>query len=316
MSIPAARSQDGPLSPGAHSFQLAGVTQRYHVHGRGPVSVAHPGGPGVSWEHLRMPLLEKHLTMVYVEPIGTGGSGRLPSHPHGYTRDRYSRFLDALLNRLGVPEVHLLGHSHGAFVAAYHALHRPERLAGVVLYGGAPVTGPEHGQEAARRVQEFAAKYAGHPGLPEVLAAFGAMSSMTDDASTLAVLRGVLPSYIADYWEKEEQFAPLRDALRVTYISGLDEDLSPELIDDRAALKGLKTPTLVIVGRHDVICGPRWSQELHELIDGSRLVVLENSGHMGHIEEPELFSDAVRDFVRETTGHEGGATRSPGTNAG
>ena len=289
-----------PLSPGTHSYQTGGIVQRYHVHGSGPVCVAHSGGPGIFYDYLRMPALEAHLTMVYVEPVGTAEDSRLPSHPHGYTRERYSRFLQVLINRLGVPRVHLLGHSHGAFVAAYHALHRPEQVAGVVLYEGAPVTGPEHGAEAGRMVEAFVAKHAGHPGLPDVLAAFGAMGDISSDEQTVAVARGVLPSYFADYWGNEEQLAPFRDSVRATYISGLDENLVPEVIDDRTALKGLEPPALVVVGRHDVICGPRWAYEMDELIPDSQLLVLENSGHMGHIEEPEQFADAVRDFVLRT----------------
>ncbi|WP_151481109.1 alpha/beta fold hydrolase [Streptomyces albicerus] len=296
-----------PLSPGTHSYQRGGVVQRYHVHGSGPVCVAHSGGPGIFWDYLRMPALEEHLTMVYVEPVGTAEDSRLPSHPHGYTRERYSRFLQVLINRLGVPKVHLLGHSHGAFVAAYHALHRPEQVAGVVLYEGAPVTGPEHGAEAGRMVEAFAAKHAGHPGLPDVLAAFGAMSGISSDEQTVAVARGVLPSYFADYWGNEKRLAPVRDAVRATYISGLDENLEPDVIDDRAALKALEPPALVVVGRHDVICGPRWALELDELIPDSQLLVLENSGHMGHIEEPELFAGAVHDFVLRTGGPRDGA---------
>ncbi|MFB7504708.1 alpha/beta fold hydrolase, partial [Streptomyces broussonetiae] len=259
------------------------------------------GGPGIDWEYMRTPALEEHLTMVYVEPIGTAEDSRLPSHPHGYTRERYSSFLEALINRLDVPKVYLLGHSHGAFVAAYHALYRPERLAGVVLYEGAPVTGPEHGAEAARMVGAFAARHADHPGLPDVLAAFGAMSGMSTDEQTTAVARGVLPSYFADYWGNEERLSPFRDAIRATYISGLDYDLTPDVIDDRAELKGLTVPALVVVGRHDVICGMRWGLELDELIPDSRLLVLENSGHLGHMEEPELFADGVRGFVFETS---------------
>ncbi|MFE7750236.1 alpha/beta fold hydrolase [Streptomyces sp. NPDC057428] len=301
------RSSTGPLLQGTHSFGVGGILQRYHVHGTGPVCLVHSGGPGIFWDYLRMPALEEHLTMVYLEPIGTGESGRLPSHPHGYTRERYSRFVEQVINRLGVPKVHLLGHSHGAFVAAHHALTRPGRLAGVILYEGAPVTGAEHGTEAARRVEEFAARHAGHPGLPDVLAAFSAMSSISDDESTVMVARGVLPSYFADYWGQEGRLAPFRDAVRATYISGLDECLSPETIDDRAALRELAVPALVVVGRHDVICGPRWGEELHKLIPGSRLRVLENSGHMGHIEEPELFAGTVRDFVSETAGPGAGA---------
>ncbi|WP_431955951.1 alpha/beta fold hydrolase [Nocardia lijiangensis] len=290
----------GALAPGTHAFDSDGVTQRYHVYGSGPVCLAHPGGPGIHYEYLRVPELEKHLTMVYVEALGTGESGRLPMHPNGYTRERYSIALQRIIDRLGVPKVYLLGHSHGAFVAAYHAIHRPSGLAGVILYEGAPVTGPEHGAEAARRLQEFAAAHADRRGLNDVLAAFGAMQDISSDAQTLAVARGVLPSYLADYWGDEQRWASVREALRASYISGLDAIGAPDPIDDRADLPTVTVPALVVVGRFDVICGPRWGRELHDLIPGSRLVILERSGHLGHLEEPEPFADAVRNFAFST----------------
>ncbi|MEV6770326.1 alpha/beta hydrolase [Nocardia sp. NPDC051030] len=288
------------LAPGAHAFESDRLIQRYHVYGSGPVCLVQPGGPGIHWEYLRMPDLEEHLTMVYVEALGTGASGRLPTHPNGYTRERYSVALQRIMDHLGVPEVYLMGHSYGAFVAAYHAIHRPAGLAGIILYEGAPVTGPEHGAEAARRLQEFAAAHADRPELDEVLAAFGGMQDISSDEQTLAVARGVLPSYIADYWGDEQRWAPVRDALRASYISGLDALGSPDLIDDRADLPKVTVPALIIVGLFDVICGPRWARELHDLMPGSRLVVLENSGHLGHLEEPERFTDAVRNFVLST----------------
>jgi pimeloyl-ACP methyl ester carboxylesterase len=40
-----------------------------------------------------------------------------------------------------------------------------------------------------------------------------------------------------------------------------------------------------------------WAEELHRVIPGSELLILENSGHFGHIEEPEAFSPAVTRFV-------------------
>ncbi|MEU8951573.1 alpha/beta hydrolase [Streptomyces sp. NPDC048489] len=286
-----------PTAAGTHTVEIDGVTQRYHVYGTGPVCVAHSGGPGIDWEYLRMPALERDLTMVYPEPVGSGASGRLPSHPHGYTRSRYSRFLGGLIDHLGAPEVHLLGHSHGGFVAQYHALHHPERVAGVILYESAPLTGPEHMAEAMRLVEAFAERHAGHPGLPEVLASFQAIPTISDDGEMTAVARGLLPSYFADFWGREAEFAPFRASVRATHISGLAEDLTPDVIDDRADLGALTVPALIVVGRHDVICGVRWSEELHRLIPGSELLVLENSGHFGHLEEPEAFASAVTRFV-------------------
>ncbi|MFD4668812.1 alpha/beta fold hydrolase [Lentzea sp. NPDC058450] len=287
----------GPLAAGTHTVEIGGVVQRYHVHGTGPVCLAHPGGPGVFWDYLRMPALESHLTMVYVEPIGTGGSGRLASHPNGYTRDRYTEALAGLLDHLGVETTYLIGHSHGGFVAQRFAARHPERLTGVVLYESAPLTGPDHVAEAMSKVELFARANAENPELPGVLAALQSTGAISTDEEMVEALRGLLPAYLADYWGREADFAPLRAAISGTHISSLDEHLVPEIIDDRGVLGSLAVPALVIVGRHDVVCGVRWAEELDKSIPDSRLVVLENSGHLGHVEEPDAFAAAVLGFV-------------------
>ena len=257
--------------------------------------------PGFAWGYLRMPLLEQQLTMVYLEPIGTGESGRLDTHPHGYTRERYAQALDGLLTHLGVPKVYLLGHSHGGFVAQYYALTRPDRLAGVILYESAPSVGPEHFTEAMRNLEEFARRNAGNPGLPDVLEAWQSIPTIADDATFTAIARRVFPAYVADYWGREAEFAPIRAAVSGSYISGLDDCLAPSAIDDRETLAAMTVPTLVIVGEHDYICGPRWAREIHDLIRDSTLVVLKDAGHFGHFEQPEDFRRAVVDFVEPTT---------------
>lgn len=292
-----------PLTVGTHTAEVNGMAQRYHVHGTGPVCLAHPGGPGISWEYLRMPALEENLTMVYVEPIGTGGSGRLPSHPNGYTRECYAQAVVGLLDHLGLPQAHLLGHSHGGFVAQYTALRHADRVAGVILYESAPVTGAEHVAEAMANVAGFAERNADNPELPHVLASLQATGQVSSDAEVVEVVRGLMPAYFADYWGREAEFSALRAAVDATHISSLDDHLVPEVIDDRAALGWLRVSALVVVGRYDVICGPRWGHELHELIPDADLLVLENSGHFGHLEEPDAFAQAVLTFV--TTNHDG-----------
>ncbi|MFC4016480.1 alpha/beta fold hydrolase [Micromonospora sp. GCM10011542] len=290
-------TQPDPLAPGDHTVVIDGVRQSYHVAGSGPVCVVHPGGPGFSWDYLRIPAAEGQLTMVYVRPIGTAGSGRLPSHPHGYTRDRYSQFLDGLLDHLDLPRVHLLGHSHGGFVTQHYALHHPQRLAGIILYESAPAVGEEHFAEAMRNFDEFARRNADNPQLADVLAAWQSVPGITDDEAFTSVARRLFPAYFADYWARQAEFAPALASVGGAYISGLDADAAPVAIDDRSALGSLRVPTLVVVGQQDFICGPRWGQELHDLIPGSKLVVLPESGHFGHLEESETFTRVVVDFV-------------------
>jgi proline iminopeptidase len=281
------------LNPGLHEIIIDGVRQRYHVAGAGPVCVVHPGGPGIAWDYLRIPALEAKLTMVYVEPIGTGQSGRLPVHPHGYTLDRYVRFLHGIIAHLDVSKLYLLGHSHGGFVAQRYALTHPDRLAGMVLYGSAPAAGPELFAEATRNLEAFARRHEGRPEVPAILKTWASIGGIADDAGYTAAMRQLLPAYFADYWDREDQFASLRANMRAFHVVG-----GPAPFDNRRNLATMTIPTLVIAGQHDFICGLRWAHDLFEGIPGSTLLLLDHSGHMGHLEEPDIFADAVTNFVR------------------
>jgi pimeloyl-ACP methyl ester carboxylesterase len=66
--------------------------------------------------------------------------------------------------------------------------------------------------------------------------------------------------------------------------------------DGREGLKRLSCPTLFACGRQD-----HWSplsrhEEMHSLCPGSRLMVIENSGHMTTMEQPGAVSDALLDW--------------------
>lgn len=68
--------------------------------------------------------------------------------------------------------------------------------------------------------------------------------------------------------------------------------------DIRSRLGEIKTPTLVVVGRHDLICPVEDSVEISEGIPNSELVVFEGSGHNPPADEPEAFQGAVDKFLR------------------
>jgi pimeloyl-ACP methyl ester carboxylesterase len=51
--------------------------------------------------------------------------------------------------------VHVLGHSHGGFVAQQYALDHPDRIAGLVLYDTSPMTGPEFRAAAMAALESY-----------------------------------------------------------------------------------------------------------------------------------------------------------------
>jgi pimeloyl-ACP methyl ester carboxylesterase len=80
-------------------------------------------------------------------------------------------------------------------------------------------------------------------------------------------------------------------------ISVVDPERKPYQWDGRGKLGAIKEPTLVLVGPYDFICPPKWAREIHAEIAGSELVEFPDSGHFAHLEQPEQFDKAVRDFA-------------------
>ena len=285
-----------PPAAGTYDISIEGIRLRYHVFGSGPACVIHSGGPGVEWRYLRMPRLETHLTCVYLEPIGTTGSGRLPQHPNDYTVELYSNFLHGLIDRLGLPKLYLLGHSHGGFVAQRYALDHADRLAGLILYSTTPVAGGELRDEASRQIEAFARRFHGNPEVDAVVDAWRSVGRAKNDEGATKWLQAMFPAYFADYWGRVAEFGPARDTINVSYIARIDD--GPLTFDVRGRLGEIAAPTLVISGQYDFICGMRWARQLHDGISGSELLVLPDSGHFGHLEEPERLAEGILRFVR------------------
>lgn len=290
------------LHPGASRVMLDGVEIAYHVFGKGPVVIAHAGGPGIQWDLLRSPELEKHATVVYIEPVGTGASGRL-GDPAGYTIDRYVADVEGLRAHLNLPSFVLLGHSHGGFVAQAYALAHPDRLRGLILYDTSPTTGPEWQSDVASNLVWFQ----NERWFADAKTALGEETSAATDEQMTAVFRRELPLYFADWTHRGAEFGAIRSSVRLAAAParGATDPSSPSQVgvtpvfDVTARLGEIKVPTLVLVGAKDFVCSPKFARILHDGIAESRLVTLSKSGHMGHLEEPAAWAGAIREFLDE-----------------
>ena len=68
-------------------------------------------------------------------------------------------------------------------------------------------------------------------------------------------------------------------------------------MDTTARLGQIKAPTLVIAGELDQGTPVAMAQVLAEGIEGAQLEVLKDASHLSYIEQPEMFSSAVRSFI-------------------
>ncbi|MBI3654222.1 MAG: alpha/beta fold hydrolase [Acidobacteria bacterium] len=67
--------------------------------------------------------------------------------------------------------------------------------------------------------------------------------------------------------------------------------------DSTDLLAQIKVPTLVLVGSEDKLTPPAEAQFIHQGISASKLVVIENSGHLSNMETPDEFNQALREFL-------------------
>lgn len=68
-------------------------------------------------------------------------------------------------------------------------------------------------------------------------------------------------------------------------------------IDSRPSLPRIACPTLVLVGREDVLTPPERHEEIAGLIPGARLETIEHCGHMSTMERPDAVNAALRRWL-------------------
>ena len=69
--------------------------------------------------------------------------------------------------------------------------------------------------------------------------------------------------------------------------------------DARDTLKSITCPTLLLCGRQDAWSPLSRHEQMHTLLPGSRLAVIEEAGHFAMMEQPEAVSRALQDWMQD-----------------
>jgi L-proline amide hydrolase len=279
------------------------LTTWYDVHGepgaRLPVVLCH-GGPGATHDYLLSlrALATDGRQVVLYDQVGNGNSQHLRDAPADFwTVDLFRRELRALVEHLGWSEgYHVLGQSWGGMLAMEHALEQPPGLRSIVV-ADSPASIPLWVAEANRLRRELPADV--QERLTRHEAAGSTASPEYREAMQVFYRRHVCR---LDPWPEEvvRTFA-LMDEDPTVYgtMNGPSEfhvvgSIRDWDITDR--LGQIDVPTLLVSGRHDEAT-PRIVGEIRDRIPNAEWVLLEESSHLPHVEEPEPFVEAVEGFL-------------------
>ena len=248
------------------------------------------GGPGGDHTGLkgRYGQLKEKMQLVYFDHRGQGRSAR--GDPRKYTLEENVEDMEALRRHLGLGPIVSMGTSYGGVVAMAHAARYPNAVSHLILVATLCHSG------YVARAREIVAQR----GTAEQIA-------MTED---LFAGRIESPEQLRRYYGVMESLYTIRHDPAISQQGQERAIVSPEALnrahgpdgflrtlDLRPELGKITAPTLILAGRHDWICPPDLSEEMHRLIPHSDLRIFEHSAHSIGGDEQQSLLDAVAGFL-------------------
>lgn len=191
-----------------------------------------------------------------------------------YDLEQISLALKRLVVSLGGEPVVLVGHSMGGMIAQETYARHPELVKALAL----TFTSPAFGGGSSEFARQFIAARIG---------------PLDEGKSMAEVAAQVIPTMGSN------------SKLAVQVMSGIPPETYRKAVhllttfDRRKALGSIKVPTLVIAGEKDHVAPPAMMEKMAQKIPGADYVLLTECGHLGPMDQPEAFNDALLYFLKE-----------------
>ncbi len=252
-----------------------------------PVLLALHGGPGYDHSGFKG-VLDPLCDVAQIVMYDHRGNGRSDDGDVAlWTLDQWTDDVRAFCDALGIERPFVLGWSFGGFVAQSYAARYPNDLAGLVLLSTAARIayeqfGPAFERLGGAEAREAARRFFFEPG-PGVEEEF---------------MRICMPLYT---YRRDPDYLVYSETRPVARMEVAHHFFADEAwrMDLRPGLAGITCPTLIVNGVHDPITPPECSDDLEAALVNAAVtrVTGELSSHDLPVDEPELFVDAVRDFL-------------------
>jgi pimeloyl-ACP methyl ester carboxylesterase len=280
-----ARTERAALTvPGARILDLPGGEMQIVDRGpraAQPIVLIHCFTCAMDWWDGVLPQLEADHRVIAVDLLGHGGSNKPGS---GYTPANQAKLVAEALERLGVSDAEVVGHSLGGAVAVALAEQDPRLVDRVAIVDMPPDN--SYGDLG------FIAGLAFQPVLGE------ALWTIKPDFS----IRQGLEVAFAPGYQVPDAFVD--DVKRMTYTAydespaGTDDFLGEESLDQRMAQTGL--PLLVLMGAEEQIVDDpqRALDQYKSSVPSAQTELVPGAGHSPNVERPEQTAALILAFAK------------------
>jgi pimeloyl-ACP methyl ester carboxylesterase len=207
-----------------------------------------------------------------VDLPGHGASKGTPHAAVGATAD----WIAALIDELKLQRIALVGHSMGSLAALETAARYPQKISKLVMVGTAvPMAVSDTLLDAA---------------IGNDHAAFD-MVNIWGHTSAAQIGSNPLPGV----WMAGDFLRLLEKSKRD--VLGNDLKACNDYKDGIAAAAKITCPTLLLLGKQDMMTSPKMTKEVTNTLQDCRVVVLDRAGHIPMAEEPDDTLDALKAFL-------------------
>jgi pimeloyl-ACP methyl ester carboxylesterase len=245
------------------TLSVNGIIISYLAGGAGPAIVFLHGwrSEAAVWRHA-MESMEGSFAVFAPDLPGFGASG---NPPRAFSVADYAEVVKGFLEKLGIKDALIVGHSFGGRIAIVLSVHYPGAVRKLVLVDAAGI----RGKSAFRNAIQRAAKVA--------KPAFS--SGFTEPLRRLFYKAIGAQDYLAT------------PELTETFKMVINEDLTP-------FLKNIGQETLLVWGSEDKDTPVSFAHTMEKEIQASRLEIFRGAGHFSFLDEPEKFSGLVAAFAK------------------
>jgi 2-hydroxy-6-oxo-6-(2'-aminophenyl)hexa-2,4-dienoate hydrolase len=265
-----------------HFVSVGGIATRYLEAGqpaRPRIVLIHGGGAGAdsagNWRHT-MPLLAQEFHVFAVDMVGFGRSGKPDAASYVYSQSQRNLHLAEFLRAVDLQGAALIGNSMGGATALGVAMEHPELVGCLVLMGSAGLVAKI--TEDLKPIIYYDFTLEGMQRL--VTALTGSRFHVSPELVRLRYELSIEPDTRRAY---EAIMKWIRDQGGLSY--------------SQEAIRKVKTPTLVVNGKEDVVVPISNAYRFLELLENSWGYFIPHCGHWAMIEAPEDFARAVRGFL-------------------
>jgi 2-hydroxy-6-oxonona-2,4-dienedioate hydrolase len=202
--------------------------------------------------------------------------------------DKFAIFSLRIVEALRLDRFYVVGNSLGAAIAVRMAAAAPRRIAGIVLANSAAL-----GRGVCMPFRIMTLPLLGElmtkPGKTAVEQQLKAI--FHDPAIVTSSIRAVADRNMAKPGGQQAFLATLR------LMAGFGGQRQQTWERTRSLLKTLAVPVLFIHGKQDAVLPAQQSIEVQAIAPNSKLILLDDCGHTPQIEKPEIFNQALAEFV-------------------